>query len=110
MSEMMTMVIPNIDTKLPDGSTAFVFGSFLYRTRPSDFDLLILYDSETCPSRDAYRIHEPFLTEAWRTLGTPIDVTLLTYEEEQSIHFVESSGAIPLTTAIESDDRLRQRS
>ena len=51
----------SITTALPEGSTAFVFGSFLTVAEPSDLDVLLLYDPTTCDPRDAYRAHAAFL-------------------------------------------------
>ena len=60
------METPSITTVLPEGSLAFVFGSFLRSDAPSDLDVLLLYDPEICDPKEAYCAHTPFVDAASR--------------------------------------------
>ena len=82
-------------TALPEGSVAFIFGSFLTATEPSDLDLLILYDSGRCDPRDAYHVHETFLDAVQRLVSVPIDITLLTHVEAHGCRFLKQSRCVP---------------
>ena len=79
-------------TALPEGSTAFIFGSYLTAAEPADLDVLVLYDPTTCDPRHAYSAHSNFL-EAVRTLvALPVDVTLLSYNEARECRFLEGDA------------------
>ena len=86
----------SIITGMPDGSTAFVFGSVFRTTCPKDLDLLIVYDPSLCPPDNAYRAHVPITVRLRQEFGLPVDMTLLTYDEERSSHFIEVTGAFPI--------------
>lgn len=87
----------SIDTELlPEGSSAFVFGSYISGSFPRDLDLLIIYDGSICHPNEAYRAHAPFVAVLQETVGIPVDLTLLTTSEEARGRFVECSGAVPI--------------
>ena len=85
----------SITTALPEGSAAFVFGSFLTAAEPSDLDVLLLYDPATCDPRDAYRAHAAFLGAVKRLVSLPVDITLLTHVEAHGCRFLELTGCVP---------------
>ena len=93
----------SITTALPEGSTAFVFGSFLTIAEPSDLDVLLLYDPTTCDPRDAYRAHAAFLGAVTQVVSVPVDITLLTHMEAHGCRFIELTGCVPFT---DIEDRL----
>ena len=93
-------------TALPEGSTAFIFGSFLTAAEPSDLDVLLLYDPIRCDPRDAYGAHATFLDAVKRLVPVPVDVTLLTYMEAHGCRFLEQTGCVPFTGV---EDRLPLR-
>ncbi|MGJ0430758.1 nucleotidyltransferase domain-containing protein [Methylobacter sp.] len=95
------MATPSITTKLPSSSAALVFGSFLHGSEPRDIDVLVLYDPSVFSPADAYRAHASFVKEVQRLVGLPVDLTLLTYGEEESSGFIEDTGAVPIEEAIE---------
>ena len=84
-------------TALPEGSTAFVFGSFLTAPEPSDLDVLLLYDPARCHPKDAYRAHANFLRAVERLVSVPVDVTLLTHMEAHGCQFLKQTGCVPFT-------------
>jgi predicted nucleotidyltransferase len=84
-----------LTSSLPEGSKAYVFGSFTRSAEPRDFDLLIVYDSKICAPSKAYKFHEEFLIQLRQQLPLRLDVTLLTQEESCSSRFIERTGAIP---------------
>ena len=79
---------------------AFVFGSFLRSAHPKDLDLLVIYDPSQCPPNIAYRAHAPISARLGEKMGVPVDMTLLTYREEQSSRFIAESGALPIVEAL----------
>jgi predicted nucleotidyltransferase len=87
-------------TKLPEKSTAYVFGSFLYKESPNDIDILILYDPVICAPEKAYLIHNLFIENIKNLFGLPVDITLLTYMEEQRAGFIEKAQAVPIDEVI----------
>ena len=84
-------------TALPEGSAAFVFGSFLTAADPSDLDVLLLYNPATCHPKDAYRVHTNFSRAVERLVSVPVDITLLTHMEAHGCHFLEETGCVPFT-------------
>jgi predicted nucleotidyltransferase len=95
MEELRTLT-----TRLPAGSKAYVFGSFLRSNSPRDLDILIVYDQDICPPPQAYQKHQMFLSCLGEHLAIPIDVTLLTKEEVLSSRFIEDTGAICLENMV----------
>jgi len=79
---------------LPDGSSLFVFGSITKETTYRDVDVLILYDEKTCDPKTAHREHSKCIQTIAETVSAPIHLSLLTYNEEESLNFVRSVGAI----------------
>ena len=89
-----------LTTRLPAGSKAYVFGSYLRSDLPRDLDILIVYDQHICPPSQAYEKHQEFLSGLGELLAVEVDVTLLTKEEVQSSRFIEDTGAIYFEEAI----------
>jgi len=81
---------------MPEGSQAYVFGSFLTTDQPEDIDVLILYDPSVCPPEGAYSAHALFAKNLRQLSGLPVDLTLLTYEEERSSRFIQDTKAVPI--------------
>ena len=94
------MVSPSTFTELPEGSKAFVFGSVLRDARPKDFDLLVVYDQSLCPPNSAYRLHSSFLRSLEQQMGLTVDMTLLTYREEERSGFITRANAWPISKAL----------
>ena len=57
----MKMEIQSMHIKLPRGSRTFIFGSVLVKAKPSDLDILIVYDSAVVTPGRAYLRHKCFL-------------------------------------------------
>src|SRR4029453_8512625 len=93
------METPSFITRLPKGSQAYVFGSFLTRDQPKDVDVLILYDPSVCPPKSPYQTHALFIEEVREVYGLPVDITLLTYAEEQGSCFIHDTRAVPIADA-----------
>jgi predicted nucleotidyltransferase len=86
----------SITSGLPSASRAYVFGSFLTTGQPQDIDILVNYDPVICPPADAYEAHTDFIDYMQESFGLRVDLTLLTYEEEQSSGFIQATGAVPI--------------
>ena len=97
-------------TKLPEGTTAYVFGSFISAEFPNDLDILLLYDPSRCLPQNAYKEHLNFVEYLRVCSGLPVDVTLLTYDEQQQSNFLVVSKAILATECEELTIRCRLRS
>lgn len=87
--------------KLPKGSTAYVFGSFLSSNNPRDLDILLLYDPRQCPPIDAYKSHKEFISYLQDRSGLKVDATLLTYREQKEVDFIYKSKAIEISKCAE---------
>ena len=81
---------------LPNRSKVFVFGSILNSECPRDFDILIIYDSNLVPANKAYIDHRKFLSFLRKKIDLPIDLILLTYEEERK-RISSTDLRIPMT-------------
>jgi len=84
----------NILTEKPSKSHIFVFGSVLYKSDPSDIDILIVYDKTECRPQTAFHDHEKIIRGIEGLFGLPADVTLLTNEEEQAATFAKKVSGI----------------
>ena len=93
-------------TALPEGSTAFIFGSFLTAAEPADLDVLVLYDPMTCDPRHAYGAHSKFLEAVSALVPIPVDLTLLSYVEAFECRFLEETHCMPFRRL---EDRLTMR-
>lgn len=100
------MVTLSTTTALPEGSTAFVFGSFLTAAEPADLDVLVLYDQMVCDPRFAYGTHLKFVDAVRRLVPIPVDLTLLSYMEAHECRFLDETGCVPFTGV---EDRLTMR-
>jgi predicted nucleotidyltransferase len=88
------MEMQSITTRLPESSIAYIFGSFLSSASPSDIDVLVVYDTETCPPDLAYELHRDFINQLRSSVGLDVHITLLTKSEERGSDFINDSGAI----------------
>jgi predicted nucleotidyltransferase len=66
---------------LPDGSSAYLFGSASRADRYADVDLLILYDSSLCPAARAHAEHKALVDRVAEIAGVPVHLCLLSYRE-----------------------------
>src|SRR4051794_1920263 len=82
------------DEAVPLGvKSVHVFGSALRSSDPEDVDLLVVYDPSVVAPRDASRLREAVISILGPLTGPPIQIVLLTCEEQQSTRFAESEGA-----------------
>lgn len=81
---------------LPDGSSAYLFGSASRSDRYADIDLLILYDSSLCPAARAHAEHKAFADRVAEIAGAPVHLCVLSYREEQASGFIAQVSARPL--------------
>lgn len=86
----------SIDTAVPEGWRVFVFGSALCSQRPSDLDLLCVYDPKRVVPSAAYdqmRLLARALTDA---LNAPVDLTVLSNSEAVETDFVSKEHCVML--------------
>ena len=106
MPRKMIEEIRSIITELPKNSIAYLFGSVLTSTKPDDLDVLVVYDSVSCPSDVAYERISPTIRRLERLFSLRVDLRLLTRQEEESVSFVCAEGCIELLEAVLTNDRL----
>jgi predicted nucleotidyltransferase len=94
----------DVKQSLPRGSEVFVFGSFLRHKDPNDVDILIVYDPEICPPKDAHASVAGAVHTLEKGLALPVHLTLLTKTEESTCDFKREVGCVPLEHAL----RLRE--
>lgn len=92
-------------TKLPEGTSVYVFGSFLNTRFPNDLDILFLYDPNKCLPQNAYREHRSYIEHLKVCSGLTVDATLLTYDEQRQSDFLSISKAV---LATECDELTRR--
>jgi len=80
----------------PDGSEVYVFGSSLTSDEASDLDILVLYDPEICSPAKTYEYHNEMFRQIEKCCEVQLDVTLLTFNEELQLAFIQRENAIPL--------------
>ena len=81
----------SIITDLPRNSDIFVFGSWLRNPKPSDIDILVVYDEQFCPPDKAYKQIQPVISRVEDVIGYKVDLTLLSKEEERSVKFIKKA-------------------
>jgi len=86
-----------VHTRLPDGSEAYIFGSSLHSAKPSDVDLLIVYDPSKHNPVNAHGLFTSIGEWMAELTGRTVDLTLLTISEERESNFIDDTGAIALT-------------
>ncbi|MDA3897367.1 MAG: hypothetical protein PF482_14630 [Desulfobacteraceae bacterium] len=89
------MEIQYINIALPEGSSVYVFGSSLNGNNKADLDLLILYKPSICPPSGAYEYHYEILKKIKQRYSVELDITMLTYDEEKQLGFIQRENAIP---------------
>ena len=86
MSPKIATAIRSITPVLPDGSSAYVFGSASRSDCYADVDLLILYDSSFCPAARTHAEHKAFVDRVERLLvRLSICVCFLTAKSRRAI-------------------------
>lgn len=96
MSPKIATAIRSIIPVLPDGSSAYLFGSASRSDRYADIDLLILYDPSLCPAARAHTAHKAVVDRVAEIAGAPVHLCLLSYSEEQASDFIARVSAQPL--------------
>lgn len=96
MSPKIATAIRSIIPALPDGSSAYLFGSASRSDGYADVDLLILYDSSLCQAARAHTEHKEFVDRVAEIAGAPVHLCLLSYFEEQASDFIVRVSAQPL--------------
>jgi predicted nucleotidyltransferase len=94
MLEKTAKAIRSIICDLPDGSSAFLFGSVLRREDFNDVDVLILYNPLLCPPQTAWNAHGRFVNEVQKAFGKSVHLELLTFDEERETGFVARARAV----------------
>ncbi len=88
--------VPSIITSPPDGAKVFVFGSATRSSRPSDLDVLVVYDSAKLPADTVRKHMEEFFAGLESATGLKVHSVLLTRSEESQTQFIVAEKAIPL--------------
>jgi predicted nucleotidyltransferase len=88
--------------RIPESSELYVFGSALTSTTPNDLDVVVIYDPQACPPREAYSVHRETVVDLEKCYQLPIHITLLTLSEEASTEFIRRTGAIEFATAMKA--------
>ncbi len=90
------MEIPSITTKVPSGSRAYVFGSYLRVDDPSDLDLLVVYSKDHCTPSQAYSYHQDFIYGLHAKIKLRLDVVVLSEAEERELDFIKRERCVEI--------------
>lgn len=80
--------------KIPDGSTLYLFGSFLKSQVPNDLDILVVYDPEVCPPESVYQYHRSMVINLSAAYSLRVHATFLTPSEQCATDFISRTGAV----------------
>jgi predicted nucleotidyltransferase len=73
----------------------YLFGSFLKSNKPNDIDILILYDNSLDSNLSIVLGLKKVLKEKAESIfSIPLDITLLSYMENDEVNFIETEKAI----------------
>ena len=92
----MLEIIEKILLQVPRYTEIYVFGSVLKSFHPNDLDILVIYDSNIYPNANIYSACESICTVLYETFNLPLDLTVLSYSENDSINFDKEVKAIKL--------------
>ncbi|MGY5217338.1 nucleotidyltransferase domain-containing protein [Clostridium butyricum] len=81
---------------MPSYTQIYVFGSVLKSCQPGDLDIIVVYDSKAYPNAKIYNACKDMNKILFETFKLPIDLTVLSYSENDSINFVKEVKAIEL--------------
>src|SRR5258708_2984159 len=104
----MKMEIQRIATKVPSGSNAFVFGSILRATKPSDLDFPLIYHPKISPPKQPYFPHAPLCEALRNDYRIQVHLTPLTGLEAKHVQFLQRTNAIPLKAGLQRLERMRR--
>ena len=97
-----------MSTRVPEGSSVYVFGSALVSAEPADVDVLIVYDHKKCPPAMAFDMHQQVCADIEEAFGLPVHLTLLTCDEARSSRIFERVAPVPFSSALQSLCRVRE--
>lgn len=92
----MIEIVEEILIQVPKYVEIYVFGSVLKSFRPNDLDILVIYDSNIYPNTNIYTACENICTVLYKTFNLPLDLTVLSYSENDSVNFDKEVKAIKL--------------
>ena len=70
-----------------------MFGSALNKAKPNDLDLVLVYDPSALPIQSVLEVRDLLVRLVWEDVGLPADVILLSYREENRMHFIAEQSA-----------------
>ena len=79
-----------------DGFRVFLFGSARYKDKPSDIDLLFVYDPTRIAPQLAYQQLRPVFHAVSLATGCPVHPVVLSQIEEHETEFIESLDPQPV--------------
>lgn len=79
--------------KLKEGINIYVFGSSLEDNEPNDLDLLLVYDSDRIEIDKILRIRTYLYNKLNKLFMIPIDLSILSIQEEKELNFIECESA-----------------
>jgi predicted nucleotidyltransferase len=96
ITKKMTKDAQFITTSPPDGAEVFVFGSATRSSRPSDLDVLVVYDTVKLAAETVGNHMQEFFADLASATGLKVHAVLLSRSEENQAEFIVAEGAIPL--------------
>lgn len=98
----MKEIIEEILLQVPSYTQIYIFGSVLKSNQPNDLDIIVIYDSEVYPNANIYNECKNMNQILYETFKLPIDLTVLSYSENDSINFVKEVKGIELKHFLQS--------
>ncbi len=98
----MKETIKKVLSQVPSYTEIYVFGSALKSLQPNDLDILVIYDSKVYPKANIYNAFKSISEVLYEVFNLPIDLTVLSYSENNSMNFVKEIKAIKLKCFLQS--------
>ncbi|WP_147949503.1 nucleotidyltransferase domain-containing protein [Paenibacillus sp. N3.4] len=79
--------------KLKEAINIYVFGSSLENNEPNDLDILLIYDSDRVKIDEILNFRTYLYNKLSKLLMIPIDLSILSIQEENELNFIECESA-----------------
>lgn len=94
--------VKKILLKVPKNTDVYVFGSILNSLAPKDLDILIVYNTRIYPKSTIYKSSEGLTKILFEVFKLDVDLTVLSYSENNEMNFSKEVKAIKLKDFLEN--------
>lgn len=88
--------------EVPKSTDVYVFGSMLNSIAPKDLDILVIYNPIIYPEASIYKSCECLTNTLFEVFKLEVDLTVLSFTENNEMNFIEEAKAIKLKDFFEN--------